>query len=554
MNQTVRVPRRVDPMLRLGGSTRGMMADVLVALTPNLLMSVFLFGFRVLVLTAVSVAACVGAEFLCRRFMGKEQTVGDLSACVTGVLLAMCLPSTAPYWAPVIGGVFAIVVVKQFYGGLGRNFMNPALTGRMLLCAFPMMMTNWAPALQGLSIQEMADAVSTATPLSYLQLGLLPPLDHGQMLLGQHGGSFGEVSVFMILLGGGYLMMRRVISPRIPLSFVGTVALLTLLFPAEEISRVDWMIAQLCSGGLMLGAFFMATDCATSPVTPRGQSMFGAGCGALTVLLRYFGSYPDGVGWAILTMNCMVWLLDKGGLPRRFGTRRMEGLRLSLERTLGSLSEIKLVRPSRRREEGELPGESIVGQLGPWIKSALALGGTVLVMGILSFAVHRFTDLPIAQQADREQQALLAQVMPQATLGAETPYRDPRAVSIGAGYRETELMGYYVEVQTSGFGGMITMVVGVDLNGEVTGVAVLDHKETASTGARALEGAFLNQFIGRSGTLRITGNGNTIQAVSGATMTSRAITSGVNRALAVVADLEMSDPEKDDLNYTDGEA
>ena len=214
MNQTVRVPRRVDPMLRLGGSTRGMMADVLVALTPNLLMSVFLFGFRVLVLTAVSVAACVGAEFLCRRFMGKEQTVGDLSACVTGVLLAMCLPSTAPCWAPVIGGVFAIVVVKQFYGGLGRNFMNPALTGRMLLCAFPMMMTNWAPALQGLSIQETADAVSTATPLSYLQLGLLPPLDHGQMLLGQHGGSFGEVSVFMILLGGGYLMMRRVISPR----------------------------------------------------------------------------------------------------------------------------------------------------------------------------------------------------------------------------------------------------------------------------------------------------------------------------------------------------
>lgn len=550
----VHAPRRVDPMLRLGGSTRGLMADVLVALTPNLIMSAFLFGVRVLLLTAISIAACVLAEFLYRRLMGKEQTVGDLSACVTGVLLAMSLPSTAPYWAPVVGGVFAIVVVKQFYGGLGRNFMNPALTGRMLLCAFPMMMTNWAPALQGLSIQNTTDAVTAATPLSYLQLGLLPPLDHGQMLLGQHGGSFGEVSIFMVLLGGGYLVMRRVISARIPLSFVGSVALLTFLFPAAEVPRLEWMIAQLCSGGLMLGAFFMATDCATSPVTPRGQLMFGTGCGVLTVLLRYFGSYPDGVGWAILTMNCMVWLLDRAGLPRRFGVRRLEGMRAGLERTLGNLSEIKLVRPDRRRGEGELPGESILDQFWVWCWSILSMAWIIVVLVIASFAVHRFTDLPIAQQADREQQALLAQVMPQADLGAETPYRDSRAVSIGAGYREMELIGHYIEVQVSGFGGMITMVVGVDLNGEVTGVAILDHKETSGMGTRALDGTFLNQFIGRSGTLHITGHSNTIQAVSGATMTSRAITIGVNRALAVAADLETAAPEKDDLSYTDSEA
>ena len=550
----VHAPRRVDPMLRLGGSTRGLMADVLVALTPNLIMSAFLFGVRVLLLTAISIAACVLAEFLYRRLMGKEQTVGDLSACVTGVLLAMSLPSTAPYWAPVVGGVFAIVVVKQFYGGLGRNFMNPALTGRMLLCAFPMMMTNWAPALQGLSIQNTTDAVTAATPLSYLQLGLLPPLDHGQMLLGQHGGSFGEVSIFMVLLGGGYLVMRRVISARIPLSFVGSVALLTFLFPAAEVPRLEWMIAQLCSGGLMLGAFFMATDCATSPVTPRGQLMFGTGCGVLTVLLRYFGSYPDGVGWAILTMNCMVWLLDRAGLPRRFGVRRLEGMRAGLERTLGNLSEIKLVRPGRRRGEGELPGESILDQFWVWCWSILSMAWIIVVLVFASFAVHRFTDLPIAQQADREQQALLAQVMPQADLGAETPYRDSRAVSIGAGYREMELIGHYIEVQVSGFGGMITMVVGVDLNGEVTGVAILDHKETSGMGTRALDGTFLNQFIGRSGTLHITGHSNTIQAVSGATMTSRAITIGVNRALAEAAELETAAPEQDDLSYTDSEA
>ena len=178
----------------------------------------------------------------------------------------------------------------------------------------------------------------------------------------------------------------------------------------------------------------------------------------------------------------------------------------------------------------------------------------IVVLVFASFAVHRFTDLPIAQQADREQQALLAQVMPQADLGAETPYRDSRAVSIGAGYREMELIGHYIEVQVSGFGGMITMVVGVDLNGEVTGVAILDHKETSGMGTRALYGTFLNQFIGRSGTLHITGHSNTIQAVSGATMTSRAITIGVNRALAVAADLETAAPEKDDLSYTDSEA
>ena len=318
----VHAPRRVDPMLRLGGSTRGLMADVLVALTPNLIMSAFLFGVRVLLLTAISIAACVLAEFLYRRLMGKEQTVGDLSACVTGVLLAMSLPSTAPYWAPVVGGVFAIVVVKQFYGGLGRNFMNPALAGRMLAATLPTLMTTWPEPLRWLALSQEVDVVSTATPMAQLHEGLLPAQGLDQLFLGLRGGCMGEVSAFMLLLGGLYLFLRRVISLRVPGSYLGTVALLSLLLCPDGAEPLRWAACQLLGGGLLLGAFFFAVDPATTPVTPRGQTMFGVGCGLFTVLLRTCSSYPEGVGWAILTMNCMVWLLDRMGMPRRFGMGR----------------------------------------------------------------------------------------------------------------------------------------------------------------------------------------------------------------------------------------
>lgn len=232
-------------------------------------MSVYLFGPRVLGLTAVSVLSCVLSEYLYRRVTHKSETIRDLSACVTGVLLAMCLPVTASYWAPILGGMFAIVVVKQFYGGLGSNFMNPALAGRMLLCTFPHMMTTWVDALHWVPMFGKLDAVSAATPMSYLHSGQLP-LELGQMMLGQHGGSIGEVSVFMLILGGLYLVMRGVISPRIPVAFLGTVAFLTFFTPQAG-THLQWMTAQLCSGGLVLGAFFMATDYATSPITPGAR-------------------------------------------------------------------------------------------------------------------------------------------------------------------------------------------------------------------------------------------------------------------------------------------
>ncbi len=249
----------VPPQLAQATSTTSIMLDVIVALIPALGMSVYLFGPRVLVLTLISVGACVLSEYLYRRLTHQSNTLRDCSACVTGLLLAMCLPAASPYWVPLLGGVFAIVVVKQFYGGLGKNFMNPALAGRMLLSTFPFLMTTWVDALDYLPVWGEMDAVTSPTPMAALHSGRLPELDMGQMLLGQHGGSIGEVSIFMLLLGGLYLIMRRVISPRIPAAFLGTVAVLTFLFPQDGTS-LEWMTAQLCSGGLVLGAFFMATD------------------------------------------------------------------------------------------------------------------------------------------------------------------------------------------------------------------------------------------------------------------------------------------------------
>ncbi len=544
--------QRTSPQIAQSATITSTMLEVMVALTPALAMAVFLFGPRVLALTAVSVVTCVLAEYGYRRLRGLGSTVGDLSACVTGLLLAMSLPVTAPYWAPVLGGLFAIVIVKQFYGGLGRNFLNPALAGRTLLCTFPGLMTSWVDAFQHTALIGGADAVSTATPMASLHAGVLPDLTLGQMLLGQHGGAMGGVPVFMLILGGVYLVTRRVISPRIPLAYLGTVAVLTLLFPRGDGGALAWMTAQLCSGGLMLGAIFMASDYTTTPVTPLGQTLFGVGCGLLTVLLRYYGSYPDGVGWAILTMNCGVWLLDRAAVPRRFGAGRF-----ALARTWGrqmkeSASAIRFVRPKlkflARAGEGTMPGEGYLDELRGKLRQWAALGGVFLAVCVVIFGVHRVTDYAAVRAETEAQESLLAQVMPQASTRTETPYRAAGALSITAGYSNSGLVGYCVEVQAHGFGGLLTAVVGVSTNGEVTGIAVTDHRETESVGTDAMTEQYLSQYVGKSGTIRSEGD-NSVDAVSGATATSEAITACVNQALAIVANLST----EGDVNYVDGE-
>ncbi len=310
-----------QPQVRTGRDTRHLMMDVMIALLPAVAVGVWQFGIYSLALIAVSMGSAVFFEWGYRKLMKKPSSIGDLSACVTGLLLALTLPPTAPLWLPPIGTFFAIVVVKQLYGGIGKNFLNPALAARaFLLASYALIMGRFAvpSSLAGI------DGVSSATPLSYLyDAGALPQyIDLKGMFLGTIPGCLGEVSALALLIGFAYLLARKVISWRIPVSFIGTVAVLTLIFGGDGFSRVEWSLYNVLSGGLLLGAIFMATDYATSPVTLRGQLLFGAGCGALTVLIRYFGGFPEGVSYAILIMNLCSWAIDKAFHRHQFGVSK----------------------------------------------------------------------------------------------------------------------------------------------------------------------------------------------------------------------------------------
>ena len=302
-------------------TTQTIMREVLIALAPALLGSVYFFGIRALVVTLVSAAACVFFEWGYCKLTKMNCKVYDLSAVVTGVLLAFVCPVTIPYWTIIIGDFFAIVIVKMLFGGVGRNIVNPALAGRAFLMSWALLMTNWvAVGFQNAAgLLNTVDAVTAATPLASMHQGVLPQgVSVLDMFLGNIGGCMGETSALLLLLGLVYLLARKIITLRIPLSFIGTVAVLTFLFPQGN-DNLTWMAAQLCSGGLMLGAIFMATDYVTSPVTHLGQIVYGIGCGVLTVVIRYFGGYPEGVSYAILIMNCCVVLLDRIGRPKKFG-------------------------------------------------------------------------------------------------------------------------------------------------------------------------------------------------------------------------------------------
>jgi len=307
-------------------TTRTIMRDVLIALVPALVGSVYFFGLRALAVTLVSALACVLFEWAYDKFTKRPCKIYDLSAVVTGVLLAFVCPVTVPFWCVIIGDFFAIIIVKQVFGGIGRNIVNPALAARAFLFSWPALMTNWVkPGFSGaVGILDTADAVTGATPLAEMALNQLPKASLTDMFIGNIGGCIGETSAALLLVGLVYLLIRKIISLRIPVAFVGTVAVLTFLFPQGGNDNVQWMAAQVLSGGLLLGAIFMATDYVTSPVTKLGQVVYGIGCGVLTVVIRYFGGYPEGVSYAILIMNCCVVLLDRIGRPKKFGAPKKE--------------------------------------------------------------------------------------------------------------------------------------------------------------------------------------------------------------------------------------
>ena len=315
-----------SPHIRSNENTRSIMLDVIIAMLPALVWAIYNFGFKALISVVVSVVACLFWEWLYRKLLKKPQAIGDLSAVVTGMLLAFVCPPELPWWTLIIGAFFSIVVVKQLYGGIGCNFLNPALAGRaFLLASYATWMTTWAIP------QIRPDVTSAATPMAIMKEGteeafttLMSNYSIGDMFLGKVGGSLGEVSALCLLVGGVYLLIRKVISWQIPVAYIGTVAILTLIAAPAGIDNVQYMLYNVFGGGLMLGAIFMATDYATSPVTKPGQLIFGLGCGLLTCFIRRFGSYPEGVCYSILIMNCTTWLLDKYIRPVIYGAPKKE--------------------------------------------------------------------------------------------------------------------------------------------------------------------------------------------------------------------------------------
>ena len=309
-----------SPHVRSPHTVTGIMLDVIIALIPSLIAAVVIFGYRVLMVTLVCVGSAVLSEYLSRKVMKRHQTISDLSAVVTGLLLAFNLPVSIPLWIAALGSVIAIVVVKQMFGGIGQNFVNPALASRIiLLLSFPSAMANWAV--------QSRFVTTTATPLATLTTMWsggetteeLPSLL--DMFLGMHGGSFGEVCSLALIIGGIYLVVRKVISPAIPLSYIGTVAVFMLIAGKGDFEFVAY---QLLGGGLLLGAIFMATDYTTCPVSFKGKIIFGIGCGLLTVVIRLFCSLPEGVSFSIIFMNLLVPHIEKLTTAKPFGTPKKD--------------------------------------------------------------------------------------------------------------------------------------------------------------------------------------------------------------------------------------
>jgi len=306
-----------SPHIRGDFRTSRLMLDVVIALIPSFLVGIFVLGLRALLVTAVSMATAVAAEWLYAALLKKRSTLPDCSALVTGMLFALTLPASTPYWVVMAGSAFAIIFVKLLCGGLGQNIFNPALAARaFVMLLWPASITRYAAI--------GVDGVTASTPLHHMVMPALPEESILDMFLGICPGSIGELSALALIAGGVYLVARKVISARIPLAYIGTVAVLTLIFHKTDDAFL-WMLYSLFSGGLMLGAIFMATDYATSPVTANGQIVYGIGCGVLTVIFRYFGLFPEGVTYAILLMIACVWTIVRYTAPRRFGTGKEGG-------------------------------------------------------------------------------------------------------------------------------------------------------------------------------------------------------------------------------------
>ena len=316
-----------SPHIKAYDTTKSIMIDVLISLLPAMIFAVYMFGFRALTVTLITVCSCIIFEYLFEKIMKKPITVFDFSACVTGVLLAFTLPVNVPLWLPVIGAFFAIVIVKQLFGGIGKNIVNPAIAARIFLfIAWPSKLTSYllphADKMSAFSVSggDFSDITASATVLQNVKAGKDAGYSLFDMFIGNIPGCIGEISAILLIIGGLYLLCRKVITWHIPVSFIATVALITYIFPKNSTMQdYEFMLTELLTGGLILGAIFMATDYVTSPATAKGRLIYGFGCGLITVIIRYFGGYPEGVSFGIMIMNLLVYYIDKFTRPRPFG-------------------------------------------------------------------------------------------------------------------------------------------------------------------------------------------------------------------------------------------
>lgn len=506
-----------SPHIRGGESTPGIMYDVALALLPAAAFGVYRFGLYSLAVLAVSIVFALLTEYMFQKLAGQKITVSDGSALVTGLLLGMNLPPSVPLWIPALGSIFAILFVKQFFGGIGQNFMNPALGARcFLLISFTGIMSDYT-----------VDGISGATPLAQLAAG--ESVDVAAMFMGFTAGTIGEVSALAILIGGVYLLVKKIITWEIPVCYLVSFAIFELIFGAQS-GDLGFVLAQLCGGGLMLGAFFMATDYVTSPITPKGKIVYGVLLGILTGVLRTFGASAEGVSYAIIISNLLVPLIEKVTMPTAFG--------------YGA---------------GALEGKKSISFAS--YKPALTLGVITLIAGLALGGVYQLTKAPIEKAELAAEAEAFAAVVPDAESfevseelesAKETVVAEDGTVA-GGTYgniiyesfyngldADGNVVGYVVNTTSrDGFGGEITVSVGLDQEGSITGLEFLTINETAGLGMKAVDEEFRSQYVGAGAEQFevIKGEGaaeNEIQAISGATITSEAVTNAVNAALHLV--------------------
>lgn len=503
-----------SPHVRSKETTSSIMLDVIIALIPAAAFGVYNFGFRALAIILITIATCVLSEYIYEKCMHKKSTILDLSAVVTGLLLAMNLPSTVPYWLPVIGGVFAIIIVKQLFGGVGQNFMNPALAARcFLMIAFAARMTTFT-----------YDAVTGPTPLALLKQS--KSVDVLNMFVGNIAGTIGETSAIALIFGGLYLVCKRVISLRIPLSYIGTFAVFIILYAYFNGRGFDgqFILAHLCGGGLMLGAIFMATDYATSPITIKGQIVYGIILGLLTGLFRCFGGSAEGVSFAIIFSNLLVPIIEKYTKPVPFG-----------------------------HEKKQTSGEKKAGATPKILKDAAMLFLITVVAGLLLGGVYAITKDPIKKANENAKQDAYKAVFSEADTFVENDEIDidnAEDILKDGGFNNSSInevlvakdsdgneIGYVMSLTShEGYGGDISFSMGIKSDGTVTGIEFLSISETAGLGMKATESSFKSQFADKNVekfeyTKTHDEGDNKIDALSGATITTNAVTNTVNAGI-----------------------